>query len=36
MAARRAAEKREVVGIMDGIYLELLIVLGRGCLGGGL
>lgn len=35
MAARRAAEKREVVGIMDGIYLELLIVLGRGCLGGG-
>lgn len=35
MAARRAAEKRGVVGIMDGIYLELLIVLGTGCMGGG-
>lgn len=35
MAARRAAEKRGVVGIMDGIYLELLIVLGTGCLGRG-
>lgn len=34
MAAHRAAEKRGFVGIMDGIYLELLIVLGRGCLGG--
>lgn len=34
MAARRAAEKRRVGGNMDGIYLELLIVLGRGCLGG--
>lgn len=34
MAARRAAEKRRVGGIMDGIYLELLIVLGRGCLVG--
>lgn len=33
MAACRAAEKRGVVGIMDGIYLKLLIVLGRGCLG---